>query len=110
MNTLAVGHMNCKLGDVEANPRRMNDLAGKIKRREVDVLCFPELVTTGYSLGQEWVDLAEPITGPRAVCVLVEQDQPRRSDCLLRPQPSSLSRMSHPSTREGIGELCCRAT
>lgn len=55
---------NCKLGDVQANLARMNDLARRISRKEVDVLCYPELVTTGYSLGQKWVELAETVPGP----------------------------------------------
>ena len=55
---------NCKLGDVQANLARMNDLARRISRKEVDVRCYPELVTTGYSLGQKWVELAETVPGP----------------------------------------------
>jgi predicted amidohydrolase len=62
--SVAVTQLKCKLGDVEANLRRMRDLAQKARRKGLDVLCFPELVTTGYSLGQRWVDLAEPIPGP----------------------------------------------
>jgi len=42
----------------------MRDLAQKAGRKGVDVLCFPELVTTGYSLGQKWIDVAELIPGP----------------------------------------------
>ena len=62
--TVAVTQLKCKLSDVEVNLRRMRDLAQKAGRKRVDVLCFPELVTTGYSLGQKWIDLAEPIPGP----------------------------------------------
>jgi len=62
--TVAVAQMNCKLGDVQTNVRRIRDLVQKIQRKEVHVICLPELVTTGYSLGQKWVDLAEPVPGP----------------------------------------------
>ena len=62
--TVAVTQMNCRLGDVQANLGRMNDLARRISRKEVDVVCYPELVTTGYSLGQKWVELAETVPGP----------------------------------------------
>jgi predicted amidohydrolase len=54
--------MNCKLADVQANLRKIQSLAEK--KKEVDILCFPELATTGYNIGQKWVELSETIPGP----------------------------------------------
>jgi predicted amidohydrolase len=56
--------MKCKLGDTPANLRQMESLAQRLRRKEVDIVCFPELVTTGYTLHEKWVDLAEPAPGP----------------------------------------------
>jgi predicted amidohydrolase len=61
---IAVAQLNCRLGAVQVNLRRIEDRARSAWKREVDVLCFPELATTGYSLREKWVDLAEPIPGP----------------------------------------------
>jgi predicted amidohydrolase len=61
---IAVTQMNCKLGDVQENLRRMSRLAKRAGKMEVDLIVFPELVTTGYSLNEKWVDLAEEIPGP----------------------------------------------
>ncbi len=61
---IAVAQLDCKLGDVHANLLRMTKLASSINRKETDLVCFPELVTTGYSLGERWARLAEPIPGP----------------------------------------------
>ena len=35
----------------------------KKMKRNVDIICFPEFATTGYSLGSKWRKLAEPIPG-----------------------------------------------
>ncbi len=56
--------MKCKLGDKQANLRQIQSLAQRLRHREVDIVCFPELVTTGYTLHEKWVDLAEPVPGP----------------------------------------------
>lgn len=60
---VAVAQMNCRLGDVQANLRRINKLAQIVSKREADIVCFPELATTGYSLNEKWPDFAEPIPG-----------------------------------------------
>lgn len=60
---VAVAQMDCRLGDVRTNLRQIGYLAQKIGKRDVDIVCFPELVTTGYSLNEKWVELAETIPG-----------------------------------------------
>lgn len=61
---IAVGQINCKLADVPTNLRRIRDLSEKIAKQEADIVCFPELVTTGYSLYEKWLEVAEPVPGP----------------------------------------------
>jgi len=61
---VAVAQMNCNLGKARRNLQRLATLARKIGKKEADIVCFPELVTTGYSLYARWRDLAEPIPGP----------------------------------------------
>lgn len=61
--TIAVAQMNCRLGQVEANQDRIGDLARRVGEREPDIVCFPELATSGYSLNERWRVLAQPIPG-----------------------------------------------
>jgi predicted amidohydrolase len=61
---VAVAQMNCELGDVAANLGTIEQLARQASRSKPDLVCFPELATTGYTLGRRWLELAEPIPGP----------------------------------------------
>jgi predicted amidohydrolase len=61
---VAVAQMNCKLGDVKRNLQKIRALAQRAARKEADVVCFPELATTGYLLGRAWRKHAETIPGP----------------------------------------------
>lgn len=62
--SVAIAQMNCKLGDVDKNLQRIEKIAQKASTRDPDIVCFPELVTTGYSLNERWRDLAETVPGP----------------------------------------------
>ncbi|MGA3109796.1 MAG: carbon-nitrogen hydrolase family protein [Candidatus Bathyarchaeia archaeon] len=61
---VAVAQMNCALGNVRHNLQKIKTLAQRAARREVDMVCFPELATTGYALNRSWRKLAEIIPGP----------------------------------------------
>jgi predicted amidohydrolase len=61
---IATAQIRCKLGDVKANLSKMEKMANAVRKREVDIVCFPELVTCGYSLFEKWIDVAETIPGP----------------------------------------------
>ncbi len=61
---VAVVQMDCKLGDVESNMATIEAFARRLAKREADIVCFPELATTGYSLNRRWRDYSEPIPGP----------------------------------------------
>jgi 5-aminopentanamidase len=58
---VAVAQINTKLGDVKSNLGLVRKISSQI--RKSDIVCFPELATTGYSLGRKWIELAEEIPG-----------------------------------------------
>jgi predicted amidohydrolase len=58
--------MDCALQDKKKNLEKANDFIDQIVG-EADVVCFPELFTTGYNLdliGDDFFQLAESIPGP----------------------------------------------
>jgi len=65
--TVAVVQMKPKLNEVSDNLIRMTDFVEKISlEQKVDLIVFPELVTTGYECGVRFTDLAERVTGHTA--------------------------------------------
>jgi len=51
-------------GDVEANRQKTVEWLDRAAEVRPDLVVFPELCTTGYSCGEEFLDLAETIPGP----------------------------------------------
>src|SRR5690606_41704392 len=67
MREIAVATVQMKpgLGEVEDNLVKMSDYISQIaSRQKVDLIVFPELVTTGYELGVRFTQLAQQIPGP----------------------------------------------
>ena len=63
--TIAVAQVKPELGTVQANLAHMSDIVDEIARRQkVDLVVFPELITTGYEVGVGFTDVAERIPGP----------------------------------------------
>jgi predicted amidohydrolase len=56
--------MTCKLGDPKRNIKKIGVLTQRASRLDADLVCFPELATTGYLLGRAWRKHAETIPGP----------------------------------------------
>jgi predicted amidohydrolase len=59
--------MDAILGDVGANLARALAYVQEAREENVDLLCFPELFSTGYNpalLGDRYYALAEPVSGP----------------------------------------------
>jgi len=63
MPRLAVAQTVCRVGDVAANLANAAALMAEAKRQRADLVCFPELFTTG-SVPERAAELAEPIPGP----------------------------------------------
>lgn len=62
--TVATVQMAPKLTEVEANLERMGKWVEDICRdQKVDLIIFPELVTTGYECGVRFADLADRVPG-----------------------------------------------
>ena len=63
--TVATVQMRPKLGELEDNLVKMSELISKIaSRQRVDLIVFPELVTSGYELGVRFTELAQRVPGP----------------------------------------------
>ena len=71
--TVAVVQMQPKLYEVGDNLTRMTEFIEKIcMEQQVDLIVFPELITTGYECGVRFTDLAERIPG-HAVNLIAQQ-------------------------------------
>lgn len=63
--TVATVQMKPELGELEDNLVKMSDYVSKIaNQQKVDLILFPELVTSGYELGVKFTNLAQMIPGP----------------------------------------------
>ena len=60
---VSVAQMNCKLGKPDTNLNTIREIARRAVRSEPDILCFPELATTGYSLNARWRKFSETVPG-----------------------------------------------
>ena len=61
---IALVQMEPKLTAVEDNLQRMVELVEEIGAKEkVDLVLFPELITTGYECGVRFTELAETVPG-----------------------------------------------
>jgi len=61
---VALGQISCRRGDKKWNFRKMQDKAAEAKQQGADLIVFPELSLTGYTLRDHVYELAETIPGP----------------------------------------------
>ncbi len=63
--TVATVQMKPELGNSENNLVKMSDFVSKIaSQQKVDLIIFPELVTSGYELGVRFTEIAQRVPGP----------------------------------------------
>ena len=63
--TVATVQMRPKLGEMEDNLVKMSEMIAKIaSRQRVDLIVFPELITSGYELGLRFTEMAQRVPGP----------------------------------------------
>ena len=63
--TVATVQMKPDMGEVEDNLVKMSDFISKIaSQQKVDLILFPELITSGYELGVKFTQVAQLIPGP----------------------------------------------
>lgn len=63
--TVAIVQMKPQLGEPEENLVKMSDMIAQIaSQQKVDLLVFPELITSGNELGVRFTDIAQRVPGP----------------------------------------------
>lgn len=63
--TIATVQMRPRLGEVEENLVKMSEMIATIaSQQRVDLIVFPELVTSGYELGLRSTEMAQRVPGP----------------------------------------------
>src|SRR3989441_9944279 len=62
--SLLLARTGPKLGNKERNLRQISEQASKARKKNADLLVFPELHLTGYTTRDEVSHLAESIPGP----------------------------------------------
>jgi predicted amidohydrolase len=63
--TVAAVQMEPELGQMEDNLIKMGEFIARIATEQpVDLIVFPELITTGYEMGPRFPDLAQRVPGP----------------------------------------------
>ncbi|MGD8392080.1 MAG: nitrilase-related carbon-nitrogen hydrolase [Desulfobacterales bacterium] len=62
--------LNCPVGRISDNLDRMAGWVQAAKKRDADLVCFPEMNVTGYSTGAEIKNTAEPVPGAISQSVL----------------------------------------
>jgi predicted amidohydrolase len=61
---IALSQFPCKIGNKQHNISRMSKHAQKARRQKADVVIFPEMSLTGYTIRDLVYDLSEEIPGP----------------------------------------------
>lgn len=67
--------MDCRLGDVEANLGRARELVAEARLQRADLVVFPELALSGYSLGLVGGDVSLKPDDDRLVALVREADE-----------------------------------
>ena len=63
--TVATVQMKPELGRAENNLVKMSDFVSTItSQQKVDLIVFPELITSGYELGVQFTEMAQRVPGP----------------------------------------------
>jgi len=71
---VALAQVDCALGDVDGNVRRVSDVIRQAKAQRADLVVFPELTLTGYALGQVDEDVARAVADDEITGLADEAD------------------------------------
>ncbi|MEA2089559.1 MAG: carbon-nitrogen hydrolase family protein [Thermoproteota archaeon] len=61
---VTLSQISCKVGDKKTNIKTMQTRVTQAKKRNAELIIFPELSLTGYTIRDLTYELAEPIPGP----------------------------------------------
>ena len=89
---IALCQMDIVKGEVEENRKRTGDWLGRAADAGAQLVLLPELVTTGYTLGEAFVELAEEVPGEtsRLWCQIAAERQIHICGGMARVAPSGL--------------------
>jgi predicted amidohydrolase len=73
---LALAQVDCALGDVPENARRVRQALATPTARSADIVVFPELTLTGYALGHVGEDVSRAVTAPDSAGLAAEPHGP----------------------------------
>ena len=65
--TIGLVQMDCVMLDKEANLQKAEAFIRQAAEQHVDIICFPEMFSTGYSpsiIGPKYIEVAEDSDGP----------------------------------------------
>jgi len=71
---VALAQVDCVLGDVDSNVQSVRQVIREAKAERADLVIFPELVLTGYALGQVTEDVARTVTDEEIIALAQEAD------------------------------------
>jgi len=64
---VALAQISCKVGDKAHNIHKMANYIDRARKEHTELIIFPELSITGYTMRDAIYELAEPIPGPTTV-------------------------------------------
>jgi len=76
--TIALGQISCRVGDKRHNIENMKRKIKQAKKRNADLIAFPELALTGYVVRDRAYELAEPL--PHGPSVREIEETAKRED------------------------------
>jgi len=66
---VALAQISCKRGDKEANIQKIEEYTARARQQNAELVIFPELSLTGYTIRDELYDLAEHVPGPSTTAI-----------------------------------------
>jgi predicted amidohydrolase len=71
---IALAQADCALGDVAENARRVREVLARARAEAADLVVFPELMLTGYSLAHVDEDVSRAVTDEEIAALAAETD------------------------------------
>ena len=72
---IALAQIDCALGDIPENVRRVREALARARAEDADLVVFPELALTGYSIGQADEDVARSLDDPELAGLLADTEE-----------------------------------
>jgi predicted amidohydrolase len=66
---VALAQINCKRGDKKANIQKIEEYTARARQHDAELVIFPELSLTGYTIRDELYESAEHVPGPSTAAI-----------------------------------------